>query len=104
MSEIHKTIQDAVNCLECELNYRISTGLIDEIRYGQSIVREYAEVETEDDEYYEVILEVKYDEWGGGHAPDDDTWGMSVSSVNLYIDGKYEDPKKYGITNDTFQQ
>lgn len=103
MGEIYKTIQDAVDSLASELNYRISTGLRDEVKYGESIVYEYAEVETYEEDYYEVKLEVKYDEWGGGPAPDDDPWEMRVNSVSLFIDNKYEDPSIYGVSEEDFQ-
>ena len=103
MSEIHKTIQDAVNSLTSELNYRISTGLRDDVKYGESIVYEYAEVETDEEDYYEVKLEVKYNEWGGGPAPDDEPWEMSVNSVSLFIDNEYEDPSIYGVSEEDFQ-
>lgn len=103
MGEIYKTIQDAVDSLASELNYRISTGLRDEVKYGESIVYEYAEVETDEEDYYEIKLEVKYDEWGGGPAPDDDPWEMRVNSVSLFIDNKYEDPSIYGVSEEDFQ-
>ena len=103
MDEIYKTIQDAVDSLASELNYRISTGLRDEVKYGESIVYEYAEVETDEEDCYEVKLEVKYDEWGGGPAPDDDPWKMYVNDVSLYIDGTYTDLSRYGLTYEDFQ-
>lgn len=103
MIEVYETIQDAVDSLVSKLCRKICFGFRDDIKYGESIVYGYADVETKDEDYYEIKLEVKYDEWGGGPAPDDDPWEMRVNSVSLFIDNKYEDPSIYGVSEEDFQ-
>jgi hypothetical protein len=102
MKDVYKTIPEAVEALTNKLLGDISCGLAD-YQYGECIAKDFAEVETDDEDYHEVEMSVRYDEWGGGPSPYDEPYGMYVIDVSLYVDGVYEEPSKYGITRDYFQ-
>lgn len=61
------------------------------------------EFEDENENCHEIELKVQYNEYGGGSSPYDNPYSMTVTDIDMWIDGVWTNPNYYGITKNDFE-
>lgn len=61
------------------------------------------EFEDENENCHEIELKVQYNEYDGGTSPYDKSYSMTVTDIDMWIDGVWTNPNSYGITKHDFE-